>query len=43
MIELMAHVAGKDRKLSEVWLFQWERDPADLLAAEVKEPVQPKD
>ena len=43
LIELMAHVAGKDRKLSEVWLFQWERDPADLLAAEVKEPVQPKE
>ena len=26
LIELTAHVAGADRKLSEVWLFQWVRD-----------------
>lgn len=26
LIELTAHVAGPDRKLSEVWLFQWVRD-----------------
>ncbi|GFE49712.1 glucans biosynthesis protein G [Roseobacter cerasinus] len=25
LIELMAHVADEDRKLSEVWLFQWMR------------------
>ena len=27
LIELMAHVADAERKLSEVWLFQWLRDP----------------
>ena len=27
LIELMAHVAGPDRILSEVWLFQWVREP----------------
>lgn len=27
LIELMAHVASDERKLSEVWLFQWVRDP----------------
>lgn len=26
LIELTAHVAGEDRKLSEIWLFQWVRD-----------------
>lgn len=26
LIELSAHVAGEDRKLSEVWMFQWVRD-----------------
>ena len=26
LIELTAHVAGPDRKLSEVWLYQWVRD-----------------
>lgn len=28
LIELTAHVAGADRKLTEVWLFQWVRDLA---------------
>jgi glucans biosynthesis protein len=28
VIELMAHVANAERKLSEVWLFQWVRTPA---------------
>lgn len=27
LIELMAHVADEERKLSEVWLFQWLRSP----------------
>ena len=27
LIELTAHIAGRDRKLSETWLFQWVRDP----------------
>lgn len=31
LIELMAHVADGERKLSEVWLFQWLRDPAPAL------------
>lgn len=26
LIELSAHVAGIDRKLSEIWMFQWVRD-----------------
>ncbi|MEL6807959.1 MAG: glucan biosynthesis protein, partial [Pseudomonadota bacterium] len=28
LVELSAHVAGEDRKLTEVWLFQWIVDPA---------------
>lgn len=29
LIELSAHVAGLDRKLTETWLFQWLRTPGD--------------
>lgn len=43
LIELMAHVAGEDRKLSEVWLFQWVRDMVGLPTAEVQEPPQSGD
>lgn len=28
LVELSAHVAGEDRKLTEVWLFQWIVEPA---------------
>ena len=28
LIELMAHVADNERKLSEIWLFQWMRTPS---------------
>ncbi|WP_187430360.1 glucan biosynthesis protein [Roseobacter fucihabitans] len=43
LIELTAHVAGEDRKLSEVWLFQWVRDPANPRTGEALEPVAPAD
>ena len=43
LIEITAHVAGQDRKLTEVWLFQWERDPADLITADVQEPAPKTD
>ena len=43
LIEITAHVAGEDRKLTEVWLFQWERDPADLITADVQEPAPKTD
>ncbi|MEP5762405.1 MAG: glucan biosynthesis protein G [Litoreibacter sp.] len=43
LIEITAHVAGEDAKLTEVWLYQWERDPADLRSAEALGPVSPTD
>lgn len=42
LIELTAHVAGEDRKLTEVWLFQWLRDPTGFPATRAPE-IQPGD
>lgn len=35
LIELAAHVAGEEGKLSEIWLFQWVRDPDAIQASPV--------
>ncbi len=40
LVELTAHVAGEAQKLSEVWLYQWVRDPALALTSPTEAPGQ---
>ena len=37
LIEISAHVADADRKLTEIWVYQWLRDPADVVEVTVEE------
>lgn len=40
LIELMAHVAGDGRKLSEVWLFQWVREPVAIAGGDTGQKAE---